>query len=139
MCTNPEMINDTSGKRILMAEDDPAVRNVLKIMLEKLGCHVSTCKDGEKALELFERWPGAFDLIITDIEMPLVSGKEAAFGIRNLRPDIPLIIMTGFSKEMDSAGAYANGMGFLMKPFTMEDIRKTIGQLVSDRWEEKRP
>ena len=98
-------------------DDEPVLANLAKQMLQKLGYKVVTRTSGVDALELFRNRPEVFDLVITDMTMPRMTGAELAKELMQIRPDIPVILCTGFSYSMSEAKAKAIGIReFAMNP-----------------------
>jgi CheY-like chemotaxis protein len=123
----------TGRERILVVDDEePQLQSVTR-MLEKLGYNVVGTSDSLEALNVFQADSGAFDLVITDQTMPKMTGEKLAKSILGIRPDIPIILCTGFSEVIDADEAKALGIQeFVMKPFTVkemaEKIRKVLGK-----------
>ncbi|MBI9088313.1 MAG: response regulator [Desulfobacterium sp.] len=118
---------------ILVVDDEPEIVEVISHMLEDLGYHVQSTPSSEEALGLFKRDPHHFDLILTDMTMPGLTGEKLAAQAMAIRPGMPVILCTGFSKKMTVEKTNALGIqGFLTKPFTVEElagtIRKTLDQ-----------
>jgi DNA-binding NtrC family response regulator len=102
-------------------------------MLEKLGYNVVGKSDSLEALDVFRAKPDAFDLVITDQTMPKMTGDKLAESILRIRPDLPVILCTGFSEVIDADEAKVLGIReFVMKPFTVremaEKVRKALGK-----------
>lgn len=96
-------------------------------MLERLGYHVVGETDAGEALRVFRRRPEAFDLVITDQNMPGLAGEKLAEEILCLRPDMPVILCTGYSTQVNEETAKAMGIReFVMKPFSLREIAATI-------------
>ncbi len=113
--------------RILIAEDQDSVLQVLTKILEAAGYQIATAPSGDKALELFHRDPD-FDLLLTDIVMPgELMGTDLAKALRALNPDLPVVFMSGYASE---ATVHGNGLRpediRLMKPVQRHDILKAI-------------
>ena len=120
-----------SGERMRVgdrvAEFAQAQRESLVRMLGRLGYGVADHSDGSTALEEFRKNPREFDLVITDQSMPKMSGVDLAEAILAERPDLPIILCTGFSDVVDGRRAEARGVReFIVKPFTLAEISKTI-------------
>ena len=115
------------GKRILLVEDQESVRAALRMMLELDGHQVTEARNGAEALNLFT--VGEFDLVITDFEMPVLSGNKLALGIKLLAPSQPILMITA------SAGAgrsVENPVDALLnKPLTMTELRWALRKLLS--------
>jgi PAS domain S-box-containing protein len=114
-------------ERILFVDDELALVNMGKEFLERLGYEVLTETSSKEALALFIRQPDRFDLVITDMTMPSMTGDRFAKELRRIRPDIPIILCTGFSHHLNEEAARAIGIGaFLMKPFVLRELAETI-------------
>lgn len=118
--------------RILLTEDDEAVRSFVKRALELDGHSVEAVEDGGEAVESLSREQGAFDLLLTDIKMPVMDGIALALHTARDYPDMPILMMTGFADQRERA----NGLESLVhdvitKPFSLADIRKVVRQAIS--------
>ncbi len=116
-------------ERILIVDDEPSLARVMSGMLENLGYAVETRGNGEQALQVFrgraEDKP--FDLVITDMTMPRMTGAELVKEILCLKPDQPIILCTGFSEKIDLEKARAMGVrGFLLKPVVVEELAALV-------------
>jgi PAS domain S-box-containing protein len=121
-------------ERILLVDDEPEIVSMEKEMLEWLGYEVTAFNSSAGALERFNTTPDAFDLVITDMAMPGMSGDRLAGKLRKIRPEIPMVICTGFSRIMDRNKAEAMGFnGFLYKPVVMKDLAVTIRKILDAR------
>jgi CheY-like chemotaxis protein len=119
------------SERILFVDDEGIQVRAMNKLLEHLGYRVVGLADAAEALELFRRQPGAFDLAIMDQTMPRLSGGELAREILRIRPDLPVILCTGFSESINEEEALAMGIrAFVMKPFSVKEIAETIRRLL---------
>lgn len=115
------------SERILVIDDEYPVRNVLSVSLEHLGYSVNAVASGLEALELFKDDCAQFDLVILDMLMPHMSGKEVFCELRKLCPDIKVLAISGFTSEESIRYILENGgMGFVQKPFTIEDLSRRV-------------
>jgi CheY-like chemotaxis protein len=106
-------------------------------MLEHLGYRVTTRTDSIGALELFRSQPEDFDLVITDQTMPYLSGADLATALLETRLALPVILVTGYSSEINREKAKAIGIGeFLTKPNTMQALGETIRRVLGQRRKE---
>lgn len=111
------------SERILFVDDETLLARMSQRILENLGYTVTTRTSSVEALELFKIKPDQFDLVITDLTMPNLTGDELARRIRAIRPEIPIIICTGFSAKTDQEQAERLGVqGFLLKPISKTDM-----------------
>jgi PAS domain S-box-containing protein len=114
-------------ERILIVEDEEGQRTSLARGLERLGYRVTSAAEGGSALSVFRKDPGAFDLVLTDQSMPRMSGLELASEMVKLRPDIPILLCTGFSEKVDGGTVGQKGIrDLVMKPFTLTEISRLI-------------
>lgn len=113
--------------RVLFIDDEEIIVNMARKMLEQSGYKVTTVNDSRKALELFESDPGRFDIVITDQTMPGITGDALAAGMLKIRPDIPIILCTGYSSRIDEHKAKQIGIrDFLMKPLSLTQLAGKI-------------
>ena len=96
-------------------------------MLTALGYRAVSAHGSAEALALFQKDPSSFDLVMTDQTMPQMTGVELARQLREIRPDIPIILCTGYSEAVDAAKAEElNIQAFVMKPFKLREIAETL-------------
>jgi signal transduction histidine kinase/DNA-binding response OmpR family regulator len=110
-------------RRILLVEDEVVLRMSTADMLERLDCFVAGVGSGEEALELLGRDEG-FDLLLTDLGLPGMSGEELARAVRQRFPDLPVIIASGYG----STGGQPDGMRFIGKPYSSVDLQQALEQ-----------
>jgi CheY-like chemotaxis protein len=116
---------ESSGRRILVVDDEPAVCEALKEMLEFDGHAVQTTGSGKEALSLFER--GSFDVVITDYAISDMRGDKLAAAIKQRRPDQPVVMITAHADVLKASRNPLTGVDFLLnKPFLMSDLREAI-------------
>lgn len=127
-------------ERILLVDDEKIVLKVLQLILERLGYAVEAFTDSLEALEIFRSAPERFDLVISDMTMPGMTGDILAKSIKKIRPEIPLILCTGFSERIDiQTGPDLQIDGFLMKPVERSKLAKTIRTLLDLRTKSANP
>jgi CheY-like chemotaxis protein len=124
----------TGGERILFVDDEETLIDSGKTMLTKLGYQVGTRTSPLDALEAFKANPDKFDLIISDMTMPNMTGDMLAKEILKIRSDIPVVICTGFSEQISEEKVNTIGIrGFLMKPLTISELAKTVRTVLDQR------
>jgi CheY-like chemotaxis protein len=121
------------GERILLVDDEEQIGAVIDAILSKNGYQVTTFADGVQALEEFRENPDQFDLVITDMTMPSITGTELARKIMALRPQTPVILCTGQSEFINREKALAMGIcDYLPKPLLTEPllvaVKKAFGK-----------
>jgi len=106
-----------NGEHILFVDDEEALASLGKLMLEDIGYRVTAKTDSVESLEAFKSQPEAFDLVITDQTMPRLNGADFARSLLEIRPGLPVILLTGYSSSISPEIAKAIGIGeFLLKP-----------------------
>ena len=114
-------------ERILVVEDEAHLRNFLRETLARAGYRVVEAKDGREALELAQRDPAGFDALVTDLAMPKLGGAELANALREARPGLPCVFMSGYPPG--SVRSRPNDC-FLQKPFRGGELRRELRQLL---------
>ncbi len=115
------------GERILFVDDEPIVGRSTEELLKRLGYTVTRCGQSEEALARFRQTPRDFDLIITDWAMPGMSGTELISAMREIKPDIPILLMSGFVSNLVEKTAKTMGIGeILVKPVNPELLAQTV-------------
>ncbi len=122
----------TAQERILVVDDEEQMRELLTKVLSKNGYHVSVCGEGTEALALLEREP--MDLVVTDVRMPGLGGMEALRAIKELNPEIVVIIMTAFGSIDQAVQAVKEGAyDYINKPFKIDEMLLTIEKALEER------
>lgn len=117
----------TGKERILFVDDEKSIVALGKKMLEKIGYHVDALNDPVEALELFRRNPHQYDLIITDLTMPKMTGIVLSKHISTIRPGMPIILSSGLSEQISKEEAAILGIqAYLIKPITIHELSYTI-------------
>ena len=120
--------------RLLLVDDEPMLVRLGYSVLTQLGYDVTAYTSSVSALAAFQAAPHHFDLVITDYTMPQMTGDALTRALRRLRPDIPIILETGFSHTIDAEQAAALGIdAFLLKPWTVRELARTIAQVLAQR------
>ncbi len=121
-------------ERILFVDDEKVLVDLAKFNMEELGYRIEPKTDPVEALAEFSENPKKFDLIITDMSMPNMTGEMLARAIMQIRPEIPIIICTGFSELMNEEKARSIGVrDFLMKPVTKRNLAKIIRATLDEK------
>nr|QIV52836.1 hypothetical protein [uncultured bacterium] len=123
----------TGRERILFVDDEESIVRTTRQMLTRLGYHVETALTPQEAMDRFAAAPSDFDMVITDMTMPNMTGGTLAGKILEIRKDIPIIICTGYSTLIDKEKAREMGIGaFLMKPIDIREISQIIRKVIDD-------
>ncbi|MGE5740634.1 MAG: PAS domain S-box protein, partial [Candidatus Aminicenantes bacterium RBG_16_66_30] len=115
------------SERVLLVDDEEVQVKSVQSMLTRLGYDVVAVTGGHEALSRIRTDPRAFDLLITDQTMPHLTGMKIAEEVLKIRPDLPIVLCTGFSEAVDARGARASGVReFLMKPYSVRQMAETV-------------
>jgi len=136
--TNKETENSESlpggSEHLLIVDDELPILKMLKLILERLGYKITTRSGSIEALETFKANPDSFDLIITDFTMPNLTGIGLAKEVLSIRPDIPIIMCSGFSEQTDAVRAKASGIReYILKPVVKSELATAIRRALSEK------
>ncbi len=121
-----------AGETVLIVEDEPAMREVTRRILSRSGYHVITAGNGLEAIEIVASHLGDIDVLLTDVVMPRMLGKEAADRIRALRPAVKVLFMSGYTQGLlDTQGVVETGVNLIEKPFTEASLLIRLGQIIA--------
>ncbi|MBD3174810.1 MAG: response regulator [Armatimonadia bacterium] len=116
--------------RILMVDDDPAVVQVAQEMLRLIGYAADGFTDGAEALRALSRRPSSYDLLVTDLIMPRLTGQQVIASALRIKPQLPVLVTSGDATE--GARAFLRGpgvVGVLTKPFSMAELAETVREV----------
>ena len=117
----------TGTERVLVVDDEEPIARFAKAALERLGYQVAVQTNPKEALDLFRQAPNAFDVVITDQMMPAITGTELSQQLLALRPDIPVILCSGFGDILQEVGGNNTGIRqYVMKPAIAADLAQAI-------------
>ena len=116
-------------RRILVVDDEELVRSLARAVLERAGHTVIDACDGEDALVQFEAAPDDVALVLLDMTMPRMSGVECLRGLRAIRPDLPVVLSSGYNEQDAVARVAGRGLaGFLQKPYTAAELLAKVDE-----------
>ena len=116
--------------RVMVVDDEPMITDLMKRGLEKLGFEVTGFTDGVEALKFFGEDPSAFDVVVTDQTMPKITGHELAFQLSSMRPDLPIILSTGYSETVSQNEMKSLGISYsLPKPLRTRDLAALLCEI----------
>jgi len=122
------------GQRILVVDDEEALVRMISRILTKLGYQPTAMHDSTEALAAFEAAPGDFDLILSDLTMPGLTGLELAGHANRIRPGIPVIVMTGYYANLSESQLKAAGVSeIMMKPVDLKSLSVVIDQILKNK------
>jgi CheY-like chemotaxis protein len=120
-------------RRVLVADDSPEIRQLVARFLQRHGYDVTPAENGYEAWRMFQQAP--YDLVITDLKMPVMDGAALMARIKAMAPETPVVIITGQLKEAarDMVGSNDRAEAVLTKPFDFNTLLKTLATLIEDR------
>jgi two-component system cell cycle response regulator CpdR len=120
--------------RVLIADDEESMRMLVARAIAMDGHEIITAEDGAEALEIITREDGAFDLLLTDIKMPVMDGIALALAVARDFPRLTILLMTGFADQRERAsGLDAIVHDVVTKPFAVADIRTAVADALASR------
>jgi PAS domain S-box-containing protein len=121
----------SGSERILLVEDEEAILEIEKKMLQRMGYSVTACINSLDAKACFEKSPDSFDLVISDLTMPNISGDKLAIELTQIRPDIPVIICTGYSERESDLSHKPGVRALLTKPILKKELAGAIRRVLN--------
>lgn len=120
--------------RVLIADDEDSMRSLVARAIAMDGHQTVTAEDGAEALEILTREEGAFDLLLTDIKMPVMDGIALALTVARDFPDLTVLLMTGFADQRERASNLSAIVhDVITKPFSVNDIRAAVNNALASR------
>jgi two-component system cell cycle sensor histidine kinase/response regulator CckA len=128
--TAPQVAADGAGRTILVVEDEPQIQKLVRFVLAREGFMVLEASNGAEALTVASGHPGTIDLVLSDATMPEMNGPEMVVHLRQARPDVPVIYMSGFTGATLGPAIVETGDDYIKKPMTpgqlMERVRAVL-------------
>ena len=123
---------EPKGATILVVDDEPVIRDLLRRMLGREGHRVLVATSGPAAVERILGYGGPLDLVLTDVMMPEMNGLELAEQLRRLRPEVPVLFMSGYDERiLAPSGVLEAGVKLLRKPFRMAEAIEAVGDMLA--------
>ena len=119
------------GATVLAIDDDPSLRGIVRRMLEAEGFHIEEASDGESALRLIQARAEPFDLVLTDLSMPHVDGRQVSEILRRYRPSVALLCMSADPDAVPYIEASDTPVRVLLKPFTADDLNHAVRDAIT--------
>ncbi len=134
---NEQPIATPRGCKVLVVEDEPVMRLVTEKILENAGYKVRQAADGLEAIELFRRDASGYDAVVLDIVMPRLNGRETLALLRRMRPDLPVLVISGQPKDLALKGLREGPLlRFVSKPFLpkvlVDDFKRLLAEASED-------
>jgi CheY-like chemotaxis protein len=124
-------MNAPARPRVLVIDDEPAVRGLLCETLAVLGYDAAGAVDGTEGVALLAR--RGYDLVVTDLCMPGMSGWDVVVAVRQRVPTLPVVLISGFPTEWDVERARAQGLLLLRKPFQLQEFKQAVAAALGNR------
>ena len=122
---------ETGSETILLCEDDDAVRGVVRAILTKSGYRVLEAQNAGEAVLLCEQHPRPIDLLLSDVVMPILNGRQLAERVQPSRPEMKVLFMSGYTDDaVVRHGVSNSGIAFLQKPITPESLAKKVREVL---------
>ena len=129
--TAPQRVSEVGTETLLLVEDEAAVRASVRRLLEWHGYTVLEARNGAEALKIYEARGSEIDLVLTDILMPELGGQELVEQLRERRPDLRVVFMSGYAERaLTSNGSIPFGTGYLEKPFAVETLMRRVREVL---------
>jgi two-component system, cell cycle sensor histidine kinase and response regulator CckA len=129
----PAAIRGGGGETVLVVEDEPAMREVTRRMLSRNGYQVLTAASGPEAIEVAATHPHRINVLLTDVVMPQMFGKQAAEQISALQPGVKILFMSGYTQGLlDSQGVIQAGVNLIEKPFTETSLLAKLREVIAN-------
>jgi DNA-binding NtrC family response regulator len=120
------------GEMVLLVEDEPAIRKMCEIMLKKLGYQVLSAGTPEEALQIAGKYTDKISLLITDVVMPGMNGRELAHQLLTVHSKIKTLFMSGYTADaIAQRGVLEKKVQFIQKPFSIKDLGLKIGETLN--------
>ena len=117
---------------VLLVDDEEMIREAATAVLESLGLTVVTAADGLEALEAVQRPDLKVDVVLMDLTMPHMDGREAFHAIRRIHPDMPVILSSGYNEQESVQAFMGRGLAaFLQKPYTLRALERTVLEVLA--------
>jgi CheY-like chemotaxis protein len=132
----PPVLAQTSSLHgtVLVVDDEDAVRRTVSRVLKVLGCEVLLAEDGTVAVECLRDFRRPIDLVLLDLTMPILDGVQTLRELRRMRPELPVILMSGFAEAHALAKFGEHRLsGFLQKPFTIDELQRRVTSAFAER------
>ncbi len=129
----PAIESDVAGGVVLVVDDEPVVRRVVRLTLERFGYDVLMAEDGREAVEVFRERPGEINCILLDMTMPVMDGAEAYAQIRKIDASVPIILSSGYS-EIDAREQLeeSSALTFIQKPYTTVALVEAVSRSIRE-------
>lgn len=126
-----QMLAELGKKTVLVVDDEEHVRSITEMMLTQFGLDVLTAEDGLDGIKKVEAEGDRIDLVIMDLTMPRMNGERAFRAMRELRPDIQVLLTSGYNESEATSLGEKGIVGFLQKPYELEDLLKAVKKALS--------
>jgi len=126
------MSTGSAPPTVLVVDDDAAVRRVAGKALRRAGYRVIEAESGDQALEIGSRRAGEIDLLLTDVVMPGMNGRELGEKLKEVDPDLPILFMSAYTEdEIFLQGVRVAKISFIPKPFTLDELTKSVNDALT--------
>ena len=132
MTEEPALSRQLNSETVILVEDEARVRDLTERMLKKLGYSVLTAANGEEAMDVSRAHQGRISLLVTDVVMPNMSGKQVADALVSSRPELKVLYLSGYTENtVVHHGVLDSNVDFLAKPFSRDALARKIREVLS--------
>jgi CheY-like chemotaxis protein len=129
---DPSVIAHTGAETLLVVEDAPMILRLVRDFLQKLGYRVISASDGAEALEVAAKADTPVDLLLTDVVMPKIGGKELAARLKETHPRVKVLYMSGYAENaIAHQGVLPQGLNFIEKPYSLSDLARRVREVLN--------
>ena len=122
----PTQVPPGQGETILLVDDEPLIRNLGRVILQRSGYRVLLAEDGQQAVEIYAREPDSIHLVLLDLSMPRLSGKDTLRQLRLIRPEVRAVLSSGYSPEQVEMTRDEGTLGFVTKPYHPQELARAV-------------
>jgi DNA-binding NtrC family response regulator len=127
-----ELLHKGQGQTILLVEDEKVIRDMAQSVLERLGYHVLTAESPDKAISLAENHRDDIALLLTDVVMPEMNGRELSNHVHKLCPNLKILYMSGYTANVIAhQGVLEEGIEFIQKPFSLKELGAKVHMILN--------
>ena len=116
---------------VMLVEDDPAILKLTTRILESLGYHVFSAANGTEALATYQEHHASIGVVLTDVQMPDISGRELAIQLRNDSPELPIVFVSGYAQDQLAEDTDMERVFFVQKPFNKAKLQDIVNNALS--------
>jgi CheY-like chemotaxis protein len=126
----PRHLPTGKGELILIVDDEVAVRDITRLTLENYGYRVLVAANGAEGVAIYARHSNEIEIIISDMNMPIMDGAAMIRAVQAIRPDVKILSSSGLTPDINKRGGHAGVSAFISKPYTAEQLLQKLDELI---------